>query len=251
MELKKINDYVYWLENERETDRPVLGYVLGKNFSVMIDCGNSKSHIDTFFKQLENNHLPYPKYAFITHWHWDHTFGMYAFNGDTIVSSSTNQMLKKLKEMAWDEQSVLKRLETKEEIDFAYQCMKNEYNTFHDIQVETGTIIFENSLTLDLGGVTCQIIKVGGPHEADSCVVLLKEVGVLFAGDAHSGDYYHGDGKIDAAKMTEYVSFLNNLSFTTYIPGHDAPIKKEEIVQILSRFCIDSENIQDCPDRVE
>jgi len=109
---------------------------------------------------LDDNHLPYPKYALITHWHWDHTFGMHAFNGETIVSSLTNKMLKKMKEYSWDEESVLKRLETKEEIEFAYKCMKKEY-----------------------------------------------------------------------------VSFLSNLSFTTYIPGHDVPMSKEKIIQILRKFC--------------
>ncbi|WP_052675715.1 hypothetical protein [Paenibacillus sp. IHBB 10380] len=69
MELKKINKCIYYLESVRETDRPVLGYVLGENFSIMIDCGNSESHIDAFIKHLDDNHLPHLKYAFITHWH--------------------------------------------------------------------------------------------------------------------------------------------------------------------------------------
>ncbi|MEK4234854.1 MBL fold metallo-hydrolase [Paenibacillus sp. FSL H7-0714] len=237
MELKKINESIYYLENVRETDRPVLGYVVGENFSIMIDCGNSKSHFDAFITGLDDHNLSRPKYALITHWHWDHTFGMHAFEGETIVSSATNEVLKRLKAWKWDEESVIKRLGTKEEIEFAYNCMKKEYDTFDKISVSTGSIIFEDSLTLDLGGITCQILKVGGPHEADSCVVYVKEAEVLFAGDAHSGDYYHGEGKIDPIKMKEYVEFLKNLSFTTYIPGHDAPMSKEQIIHVLSRFC--------------
>jgi glyoxylase-like metal-dependent hydrolase (beta-lactamase superfamily II) len=237
MELKQISESIYYLENVRETDRPVLGYVAGENFSIMIDCGNSKSHLDTFIKGLDDNRLPRPKYALITHWHWDHTFGMHAFEGETIVSSATNEVLKRLKAWDWDEESVVNRIETKEEIDFAYNCMKKEYDAFDKIAVSTGAIIFEDSLTLDLGGITCQMLKVGGPHEADSCVVYVKEEGVLFAGDAHSGDYYHGEGRIDPIKMKEYVTFLTTLSFTTYIPGHDAPMSKEQIIHILSRFC--------------
>lgn len=237
MELKKINESIYYLENVRETDRPILGYVVGENFSIMIDCGNSKSHFDAFIKGIYDHNLPRPKYALITHWHWDHTFGMHAFEGETIVSSATNEVLKRLKAWKWDEESVVKRLETKEEIEFAYNCMKKEYDTFDKISVSTGSIIFEDSLTLDLGGITCQILKVGGPHEADSCVVYVKEAEVLFAGDAHSGDYYLGEGKIDPIKMKEYVEFLKKLSFTTYIPGHDAPMSKEQIIHVLSRFC--------------
>jgi len=203
----------------------------------MIDCGNSKSHLDAFIKALDDHNLPRPKYALITHWHWDHTFGMHAFEGETIVSSATNEVLKRLKAWKWDEESVIKRLETKEEIEIAYNCMKKEYDTFDKITISTGSIIFEDSLTLDLGGITCQFLKVGGPHEADSCVVYVKEAEVLFAGDAHSGDYYHGEGKIDPIKMKEYVEFLTTLSFTTYIPGHDTPMSKEQIIHMLSRFC--------------
>lgn len=36
MELKKINDSIYYLESVRETDRPVLGYVLGDSFSFQL-----------------------------------------------------------------------------------------------------------------------------------------------------------------------------------------------------------------------
>lgn len=237
MELKKLNESIYYSESVRETDRPVLGYVLGRNFSIMIDCGNSKSHFDAFIKCLDDQDLPRPQYALITHWHWDHTFGMHAFDGETIVSSATNEILQRLKGWEWDEESVLKRLETKEEIDFAYNCMKKEYDNFDDIAVSTGSIMFKDSLTLDLGDTTCQILKVGGPHEEDSCVVYLKEAGILFAGDAHSGDYYHGEGKIDPNKMLAYVEFLKDLSFTTYVPGHDAPMSKDQIIQVLSRFC--------------
>jgi hypothetical protein len=37
--------------------------------------------------------------------------------------------------------------------------------------------------------------------------------------------------------MREYVEFLKELSFTTYVPGHDAPMSKDQIIQVLSRFC--------------
>ncbi|MFE6078801.1 MBL fold metallo-hydrolase [Paenibacillus sp. NPDC057886] len=74
----------------------------------MIDCGNSKSHFDAFIKCLDDQELPRPKYALITHWHWDHTFGMRAFDGEAIVSSATNEILQRLKGWEWNEESVLK-----------------------------------------------------------------------------------------------------------------------------------------------
>jgi hypothetical protein len=53
----------------------------------------------------------------------------------------------------------------------------------------------------------------------------------------YRGDYDHGEGKIDPQKMKEYVAFLSDLPFATYIPGHDEPISKEEIIEVLSQSC--------------
>lgn len=233
MELKKLSNNIYYMEFDRLRDRPVLGYILGDKFSIMIDGGNSKKHLEEFIAQLEKENLPYPKYSLITHWHWDHTFAMKFFKGESIVSRKTNDKLKLLKTLKWDEESILNRVETGEEIMFAYKAIKAEYDDFDHIRVETGDIIFEEKLELNLGNLSCEMILVGGPHEEDSSVIYIREEKVLFAGDAHSGDYYNNDGKIDSFKMKNYIEVLRNIDFETYILGHDNPITKKKIIEIL------------------
>lgn len=239
VKLNKLCDNVYYSDKVTETDRPILGYIEGKKYSVMVDCGNSRSHLVGFVEQLEKRYLSYPRYALITHWHWDHTFGMHAFLGDRIVSSLTNEKLKQMKEWKWDEESVQQRLASGEEIEFAYNCMKNEYGNLKDIRVTAGDIIFNKGLTLNLGGIHCQIIQAGGPHEPDSCVVLVQERGILFAGDAHSVDYYHGE-VMDKKKLLNYIQFLERLPFHTYIHSHVEPVSKEEILKELKAELIDN-----------
>ena len=41
MMLKKISECIYYLPPDSETDRPVLGYIRGDRYSLMVDAGNS------------------------------------------------------------------------------------------------------------------------------------------------------------------------------------------------------------------
>jgi hypothetical protein len=49
MELKKLSDRIYYLPNEEETDRPVLGYINGDKYSLAVDVGNSSKHVEKFY----------------------------------------------------------------------------------------------------------------------------------------------------------------------------------------------------------
>ena len=97
MKLQKTSDRIYYLSAYSETDRPVLGYIRGDRYSLMVDAGNSSNHVDLFNRELTELGLPLPDYVAITHWHWDHTFGMSAVTGKTIANKITNEQLKVVK----------------------------------------------------------------------------------------------------------------------------------------------------------
>ena len=82
---------------EQDRDRPNLGYVKGKNWSLAIDAGHSAAHTKEFYALLEKENLPLPCLTVLTHWHWDHTFGMHAANGLSIANEKTNRHLAKWK----------------------------------------------------------------------------------------------------------------------------------------------------------
>ena len=81
MELQKISERVWYMPSESERDRPNLGYVKGDNWSLAIDAGHSEAHVKEFYDLLKKEGLPLPSLTVLTHWHWDHTFGMHAVNG--------------------------------------------------------------------------------------------------------------------------------------------------------------------------
>ena len=74
-------------------DRPNLGYVRGEKMALAIDAGHSSSHVEDFYEALDREGLPLPDLTVITHWHWDHTYGMHAVHGRTIARPETNRHL--------------------------------------------------------------------------------------------------------------------------------------------------------------
>ena len=75
-EFVKATDRIYYFSGEQETDRPFLYYIKGRDYSVAIDAGQSKEHVEQFYAALQKESLPLPNYTILTHWHWDHTFGI-------------------------------------------------------------------------------------------------------------------------------------------------------------------------------
>ena len=89
--LKKVTDRIYYLPGEDFTgrDRPFLYYIRGDKLSLAVDAGNSPDHVELFYSQLKAAGLPLPDITLLTHWHWDHTFGLGAVKGLTAATKAT------------------------------------------------------------------------------------------------------------------------------------------------------------------
>lgn len=227
--LKQISPRVYILPFDSHRDRPNLGYIHGDKYSVLVDAGNSGAHINTMLEAVEAANLPAPKIALITHWHWDHTFGMHAFPGITMTHIKTNDILNGLTEWKWTKKAMAERLNTGEECEFCDTHIKIEYDNIADIKVVTADIEFEGSLTLNPGSVTIEMTPIANPHSEDGAAVYIQEDKVLFAGDADTGDFYSLGGGYDADKFYDYVKTVDQIPYEVYIHGHLAPMTRTEV----------------------
>ncbi|MDQ7094400.1 MBL fold metallo-hydrolase [Desulfosporosinus sp. PR] len=90
MELKQLTERVFYTTHSKEADRPVLGYISGQKYSLMVDSGNSRRHVELFNDSITNEGLRKPDFIAITHWHWDHTFG-YECSGRHYNCSQKNE----------------------------------------------------------------------------------------------------------------------------------------------------------------
>ena len=93
MRLEQLTSRIFYYPHQPETDRPMLAYINGSRISLAIDAGNSTAHVDEFYGALAEANLKKPDITVITHWHWDHTFGMHHIHGLSAAHMKTNEML--------------------------------------------------------------------------------------------------------------------------------------------------------------
>ena len=137
MELTKVTDCVWFYPFEKDRDRPILGYIKGDHFSVAVDAGHSEAHTKEFYSALEEAGLPLPKITVLTHWHWDHTFGMHAVNGLCIANCITDSYLRQFK----------KKIEEKGDEMFLSldACIRKEYEGNKPVIITFPDIVFSNA----------------------------------------------------------------------------------------------------------
>lgn len=246
---EKITEHIYVRPAEHYTDRPNIGLIVGSNYTLMFEAGNSAANVDKLKKELEQCGLPYPDFVAISHWHWDHSFGMHAWDAITIAGRETDVQLKKVSKWKWDDASMQERVEVGEDIVFCNEMIKREYPDRSEIHVTSADITFEGTMSIDLGGITCELIHVKGPHASDSVVCYVPEDKFLFLGDSNGKDLYVYPWKFDIAheecfmeetakipydqkRVKAYLELLEELEFESCIGGHAECMTREELFQM-------------------
>jgi len=233
MELRRLTDRVFYTMFSKESDRPVLGYINGQKCSLMVDSGNSKNHVELFNEALRNEGFRKPEIIAITHWHWDHTFGMHAVEGVTIAHKKTNEKLAEIALWGWTDSEMKKRLAEEVEIEFADTCIRKEYPSLSEIRVVTSDISFNGYMEIDLGGIVAELHHVASPHSDDSVCIFVPQERVLFIGDAVGVDYYN-NCYLDKDKLHSLITAIEGFDFDTCVVGHAEPVSKQKIVSIMN-----------------
>lgn len=247
---EKLTEHVYVRPAEHYTDRPNIGLVVGEKYTLLYDAGNSAANVEKLKKELKECGLPQPDFVAVSHWHWDHTFGMHAWKVLTIAGKETNEYLRKVSQWKWDDKSMQERVETGEDIVFCNEMIKREYPDRSQICVVPADMEFADKMAIDLGGVTCELIVAKGPHASDSVICYVPEDKFVFLGDSNGKDLYgkpwhfdieHEDkfmeetDKIpyDKELVEEYLSLIDELDFEKCIGGHAPVITCELLHEML------------------
>ncbi|QTE67753.1 MBL fold metallo-hydrolase [Clostridiales bacterium] len=223
MELKRLNEHIWFMPYEEGRDRPNLCYVKGGRMSLAVDAGHSAAHVREFYALLEKENLPLPDLTVLTHWHWDHTFGMHAVHGLTLANERTNRYLAEWKE----------KIEKNGPGEFLaiHESIRREYPAGTEVTVRTADIVFDGELTLDLGGCTVKVVQAEAPHTDDSTLVYVENDRVLFVGDSTCHDFFTGIKRADlCAKMADTIRKINP---AVIMEGHWIPVPMEDTLEDL------------------
>lgn len=243
--LKKLTNKVYYMPQYPKTDRPTLGLVCGDNYSLVVDAGNSPAHASDFLQLTKGMEITPIKFVIITHWHWDHIFGIKTMNLLTISHTITKNRIDYMKTLKWDDESIDARVDAGEEIEFCRDMIKLEMPTRDNIELASPVLTFSSQLEIDLGGLTCIVEHVGGVHADDSSIVYIPEEKVMFLGDCIYQDFYSGEWSYDRDEFTLLLNKIKKYDVDYYVTGHQEPKSNAEMWKLLNEIVSIGEIVND------
>lgn len=242
--LIQISKNVYYLPCG-ENDRPILGIIIGDNATALVDAGNSPEHAKLLLAEIKKMSIEVPpiKYIFITHWHWDHIFGLSMFQDgvEIIAHKLTVEKISEMVDYKWDDESLARRVSEGLEIPFGEENIKLEYpDSNREINLIIPNHSFQEKQVIDLGGVNCVLEHVGCDHSLDSTIITVDEV--TFIGDSLYPNLYSQEEVTE--KLISLLEKLLNLNSKIYIESHDQHMSKQSLNEIYELFKIIFEKVK-------
>ena len=224
VELIKVNDRIWYSMYEEERDRPCLGYVRGDHWSLAVDAGHSDAHVEEFYEALRKENLPLPSLTVITHWHWDHAFGMHKICGLSVANAITNRHLKEFADEILAE-GTNKFLSLDPSI-------QKEYAGGRKVVIVPADIEYNGGMVLNLGGVSARLFQSISPHTDDTTLVYLPEERFLFIGDSISGVF--PTWVRNPEKTRELMRTIEETDADICLGGHWPIMTKRELLNALA-----------------
>lgn len=223
MKLNRLTERVWVYPYEEKRDRPNLSYIRGDNWSLAVDAGHSEEHTREFYRALEEEGLPLPQLTVITHWHWDHTFGMHAVHGLCLANERTNQYLDAFR----------RRLEAEGTAFFLEkdERIRNEYEDGKPVVVTPADLVFRGEMLLDAGNCPIRVFQVEAPHTDDSTLIEIPGEKLLILGDCTGGAF--PEWTVDQTLADKLAQTVREINLEICLPGHWTPLSPEIIIQDL------------------
>lgn len=223
MKLERLTDRVWVLPYEEERDRPNLVYIRGDRWSLAVDAGHSDDHVSAFYEALDNAGLPLPDLTVLTHWHWDHTFGMHAVHGLCLANARTAQYLRGFRDKI--------EREGRESFLSMDGSIRAEYRGNKPVVVMPADMVFTGEMALDAGNCPIRLFQAEAPHTDDSTLIHAVDEGVLILGDSTGGVFPTWER--DAALAAKLAGTIENTGAGICVVGHWSPMSAREVIKEL------------------
>ncbi len=217
---KRVSDHVDWYTPDKRTDRPSLGAVHGTHRTLLLEGGASPEHSGAFVAELTERGRPPISAIWLSHWHWDHTFGSTAIDVPVIAHRETARELATQASYTWTNEALDRRVHDGTEIAFCAEMMRLELGDVASVQIELPSETFDSEHVVDLGGIQAIIRHVGGDHARDSTVVFVPQDHVLFLGDCLYERLYAVEPLLTPSGVLELHEALRPLEPKVVIEGH-------------------------------
>jgi glyoxylase-like metal-dependent hydrolase (beta-lactamase superfamily II) len=194
-----------------------IGLVVGTESALLVDTGSSPAQGRVIRESLSSVTDRPLAAVVVTHWHYDHCFGLAAFAGILTIGH----------------ESVRARLGSSEA---ATQAARLGVATAELAAPEREIVV---ATAVDIGGRRVEIAHLGRGHTDGDLVVVVPDADLLFAGDLieSAGPPSFGPDSVPA----EWAGTLDGLiglmtEATQAVPGHGAPVEREFVFEQRGRI---------------
>jgi glyoxylase-like metal-dependent hydrolase (beta-lactamase superfamily II) len=227
--LNKLSDTIYYLANQDDRERPTLGLVCGDKYSLVIDSGNSTQHAKDFLQDIEKLNVPPVRYVVITHAHWDHFLGMNEFDATVAVNSQTNKMINEWKRYSLDDRSLQIYVDSNQMSTMCMKTIQTEMPNRDSFKLNSPDIIFENTLTIDLGNKVCILEKIKSTHTDDSTIIYIPDEKVIFLGDCTYGTTTNSLFHYKQSMLLPMIKDIQKYDAEMFLLGHESICDSNEM----------------------
>jgi glyoxylase-like metal-dependent hydrolase (beta-lactamase superfamily II) len=166
----KVGPHTYAIPDDNTPVVPNVGIVVGSRATLVIDPGAGRVNGERVLREVAKVSKHTEVYVAATHWHTEHTTGAIAFPASAKFIANKIQVGEMADGMTQQVANFSKRSPATAEI-------------LKGATAPTAAITFENTYSLDLGGVTVNFIGVGPTHTRGDTAFHVVQDGVLFSGD--------------------------------------------------------------------
>ncbi|MGH3132466.1 MAG: MBL fold metallo-hydrolase [Gaiellaceae bacterium] len=219
---------VYVIPDGRVPLVPNVGVVVGERHALVVDTGLGPRNGQRVLEKARTL-TDKPLVLTITHFHPEHGYGakVFAEAGARIVYNRSQQ----------------------EELNEKGQAYLDMFRTFGDAVAEQlegvefvePDELYDDRMTLDLGGVVVQLLHFGRAHTRGDQVVFLPDARVLFGGDLLENRIFPivpwfppQDADVDGSRWIEVLGRIEELAPAVVVPGHGEVTGPELIGQVRS-----------------
>ena len=227
--LNKFSNTIYYLSNQDDKERPLLGLVCGDQYSLIIDSGNSTQHAKEFLLEIEKLNVPPIRYLVITHAHWDHFLGMNEFDATVIVNSQTNEIIKKWQSYTFDDSSLEKYVNTNQMSSMCMKVIQADISNRDSFKLNSPDIIFENTLTIDLGNKVCIFERINSTHSDDSTIIYIPDEKVVFLADCAYGTTSNSLFHYKQSLLLPMIKDIQKYDADMFLLGHESICDSNEM----------------------
>lgn len=228
----QVSPHVWWFTPESRRDRPSLAVVVGSRETLLLDVGASPAHLGEFMSALDVAGVRRPVRAVLTHWHWDHVFGLGGFQGEVIAQRGTADQLARMCTYDYSDAGLPALLADGREIPFTCEHIQRELSDTQrrGLKLRVPEVVFDDGMQLDLGGVECELRHVGGDHAPDSVVIHVPADRLLFMGDCLCEEVYTPPRRFTRGRLLPLVAHLEEFAAEIHLMGHaEEPISGVEM----------------------